>query len=337
MFKITLKLIIVRLCNIEIIKKVLSYWAGNISIFMLHNIVPKSKIIDKADPNFPMYITSEKLEQFINRFKSEYNFISIDEVGEFMHKNHQKKAICLTIDDGYKNNIEYLLPILEKYQVPAVIYVCTKFLNELGNPWWFELWDFVKNKEAISLDNTFLKKEWITKTIFEKTICYSDIKSCLMTLSLSEQKLFFLDLTKSEKRKNYNHLFLDWDDVIELDKNPLITIGAHTHAHPILKMESYDSAYEEIENSKLLLEQKLGHYIEHFAYPFGSKNEVSFRDCEIVKKLNFKTAVTSLCHKPDINCMLRLPRYGLIETESLDNIAVKINGISNFLQRHLMI
>ena len=106
-----------------------------------------------------------------------------------------------------------------------------------------------------------------------------------MTLSLSEQKLFFLDLIKSEKRKNYNHLFLNWDDVIKLDKHPLITIGAHTHSHPILKMESYNSAYKEIEKSKLLLEEKLGHCIEHFSYPFGSKNEFGYRDSEIEKNL----------------------------------------------------
>ena len=102
-------------------------------------------------------------------------------------------------------------------------------------------------------------------------------------------------------------------------------------------MENYNVAYKEIEKSKKLLEQKLGHCVNHFAYPFGSKNEFSPRDYEIIKKLNFKTALTSLCHKPTINGILKLPRYGLVEDESLDNTALKINGISNLLQKHLMV
>ena len=254
-----------------------------------------------------------------------------------MSKYNKKKAICLTFDDGYKNNLNILVPILQKYKIPATIYVCTKFLEGKGNAWWFELWDFVKKQESINLDNQFIKKNWVTKTFTQKVVFYSEIKTLIMKLSIKNRDLLLQKLIQSQKRKNYKHLFLNWNDVIELDKNPLITIGAHTHSHPVLKSENYENSYDEIKKSKLLLQQKLGHSIDHFAYPFGSKNEFGFREYDIVKKLKFKTALTSLCHKPNSKDMLNLPRYGLIESENLDNILVKINGISNLLKKHLMV
>ena len=85
----------------------------------------------------------------------------------------------------------------------------------------------------------------------------------------------FLWAYKNE-RKN-GHLFLT-DDIIEFDKDPHHNYIIRTH--PILSTERNESAYNEIKKSKLILE-KLGHSIQHFAYPF--EVEVGYREYEIKK------------------------------------------------------
>lgn len=41
-----------------------------------------------------------------------------------------KKSIILTFDDGYKNNFDYLPPLLERYDLKATIFISTKFIEE---------------------------------------------------------------------------------------------------------------------------------------------------------------------------------------------------------------
>ena len=46
-------------------------------------------------------------------------------------------------------------------------------------------------------------------------------------------------------------------------------------------------------SSKALLEQILGHTVEHFAYPFGTFNEADTREYELAYRCGFRTAVTT--------------------------------------------
>ena len=67
------------------------------------------------------------MNAFINNLKKEKN--------EFM--------IAITFDDGYKDNLVYALPILEKFEIPATIYITTKFLSENTEMWWYELSEII--------------------------------------------------------------------------------------------------------------------------------------------------------------------------------------------------
>ena len=63
---------------------------------------------------------------------------------------------------------------------------------------------------------------------------------------------------------------LIWNEINMLDKHPLVTVGANTHTHPNLKQLMEKEVLLEISKSKTLLEEKLEHSVEHYAYPFGT-------------------------------------------------------------------
>ncbi len=84
--------------------------------------------------------------------------------------------------------------------------------------------------------------------------------------------------------------YLTWNQVRELDRGGLITIGSHTINHPNLVILTPEQQRVEILGGKLELEKELGHEVTDFAYPYGSFNEISI---EVVRAAGFKTAVTT--------------------------------------------
>jgi peptidoglycan/xylan/chitin deacetylase (PgdA/CDA1 family) len=61
---------------------------------------------------------------------------------------------------------------------------------------------------------------------------------------------------------------LGWSDIEALVQAG-VEIGAHTHSHPQLDVINRDTAWEEIRRSRGVLQDRLGHEIPSFAYPFG--------------------------------------------------------------------
>jgi peptidoglycan/xylan/chitin deacetylase (PgdA/CDA1 family) len=69
------------------------------------------------------------------------------------------------------------------------------------------------------------------------------------------------------------------------------TIGAHTVDHVALAAQTPTRAAWEMKQSKLTLEQLLGHPVLDFAYPYGSFNQF---DMSQAKSLGFETAVSTM-------------------------------------------
>jgi len=85
--------------------------------------------------------------------------------------------------------------------------------------------------------------------------------------------------------------YLTWDQVRTLDKSGIVTIGGHTINHRNLaSLSAADQEYE-IARGKEILEQKLGHSVIDFAYPYGAYNEESIR---IAREAGYLTAVTTM-------------------------------------------
>ena len=61
---------------------------------------------------------------------------------------------------------------------------------------------------------------------------------------------------------------LGWSDIESLVKAG-VEIGAHTHSHPQLDVINRDTVWEEMRRSRGVLQDRLGHEISSFAYPFG--------------------------------------------------------------------
>ena len=90
-----------------------------------------------------------------------------------------------------------------------------------------------------------------------------------------------------------NELCMTWEEIGKLAADPLVTIGAHTVNHVILKKVSDEAVRSEMDVSRSVIEAAIGKRPQHFAYPVGDPTSAGPREFRIAAELGFKTAVTT--------------------------------------------
>lgn len=94
---------------------------------MYHKVLPEKEISGK---DF-MTVSAEALEKQFQYIKNHYNTLFFNDLTNCCQL---KSKLILTFDDGYLNNLQYLVPLLEKYQLKATIFIPTGLIpnNETG-------------------------------------------------------------------------------------------------------------------------------------------------------------------------------------------------------------
>ena len=126
-----------------------SPWKGRGAILMYHRILPDEQI--NEDLNLGLAVSCSNFENQVKMMKSKYKLCSMDEFLSNLKKDKNEFMLTITFDDGYKDNLIHALPILEKYKVPALIYITTRFLKRHVDLWWFELIETIQNKSELRL------------------------------------------------------------------------------------------------------------------------------------------------------------------------------------------
>lgn len=292
------------------------YFSGVATILMLHRVAQFEH--NKLFPNESMKVSPEFLDKFISRLRdSGHSFISLDELFEILKKGSKaKKCIVFTLDDGYKDNYTTAYPVFRDHNVPFAIYVTTSFPEYSAILWWYALEEIIlKNKEVI-----FNNTKYACEDFQQKNELFLKIRNVILSYvaqssAKNEIENFFhayaVDWASLAKK-----LAMTWDNIIELSRDPLCTIAGHTENHYSLNRLSESGVRDEIVGANKLIESKINRKVEHFAYPFGSRDEIGKREFDIVKTLGIKTATTTRCgnifleHK---NYLESLPRVMLAE------------------------
>ena len=105
---------------------------------MLHRVVEQRS--EKPEQR-ELEVTPEWLEQKILEYrKKEYTFISIDDLSSLSTHHSSlitKRFICVTFDDGYRDNYTLAYPLLKRLNVPFTVYVTTDFVDNRLPMWWY--------------------------------------------------------------------------------------------------------------------------------------------------------------------------------------------------------
>ncbi|MEK9772083.1 MAG: polysaccharide deacetylase family protein, partial [Opitutae bacterium] len=129
----------------------------------------------------------ENFEQHLIFLKENYELISTQTLKErIITKNLSNRSICLTFDDGYYDNFSEALPILEKYQIPATIFVCTGNIGTENEFWWDMLENLLlANKEK------YLTWNALSDVRDEVLDRYLNLQEGLKTLNVHDRMAIF--------------------------------------------------------------------------------------------------------------------------------------------------
>ena len=141
----------------------------------------------------------------------------------------------------------------------------------------------------------------------------------------------FILITKSSEKIKKSPL--NSEEILMLEKNPLITIGSHGHNHQNLKILSDDEVKYEITKSSEVLENLIKRKVKHFAYPFGGKDQVSTREYNIIEDMNFDSAVIGSVY-PIKNCnFFSLPRIYVGKNTCEKTLITLLSGFYNLASK----
>jgi len=260
----------------------------SITILVYHGIS-----YDKDPLN--MNIAPDIFESQIRYLKKNYKIISLDKAIDIINnKNIDDNYCVITFDDGYKNNIDFALPILIKYSADATIFVTCDSV-ESGNFSWSLLNDAIYKSNKTDLD---LSKYGIDSlsivTDVDKLYAIRFLHNILKQLPDEKKKEIQDHIVYHEETcGSHEREMLNWIEIVEMLETGLITIGGHTMSHPILSKVSSQIAFNEIVGCKNIIQSKIGIKVNHFAYPNGRTDDFTDETVRIIKDSGYASACTT--------------------------------------------
>ncbi len=227
------------------------------------------------------FISRASLEQHLAYFTRHFNVVTLTDYLEGAW-HAEKLTVCLTFDDGYRNNLKHVLPLLEKYQAPASFFVTA--VAAMGrDTLWPDRLDLTTalSQRSIEIDGETFRKSaggaYVSERGTLKQLCVTggDVFSVQAERALAQ----VLDLKAHPELAEYWQLMTQ-EEIRTLSESPLVTVGSHGVSHCSFEHVSRDVAREEMQRSKTWLEDVTGKEVNVFAYPFGHYTRENLDDAE---------------------------------------------------------
>ncbi len=323
-------------------------YRGSGVILAMHRVLPSSGR-PRIEANSRIEITPDFLQELILFFRHiGYEIISLDDMHQRIISSEKGKApfVCFTFDDGYSDIIEHALPIFERHNAPFTVYVIASFADQTALLWWYMIEDLLLNsKDRVEFTLNHRHYSIPTSTMEEKEAAYNLIRDMLMAIPQDQiyQAVDAIFTPYGIDAEDYKSQMLDWKQVMYLAHHPLATVGAHTLHHYNLKKLPLSQVRTEIQESKRQIEQRTGVSVMHFAYPFGSRDEVGQREFAEARACGFNTAVTIREgaifpeHRAYMHCLPRIEITGrhqditLVDMRRCGAVALARNGFRRII------
>lgn len=261
---------------------------ARLSILIYH------RVLRQPDPLFPDEVDARLFDRQMKSLTQAFNVLRLSDAARRLREGTlPPRSACITFDDGYADNAEVALPILQRYGLPCTFFIATGFLDG-GRMWNDTLIEAVRNtrKTALQLEHLGFGSH-ATGSIEERRATIGKLLNSLKYLPLAERLEKVAGVAETADCKLPDKLMLSSQQVRALHDAGM-EIGAHTVNHPILTRISDQAGEAEIVQSKHALEALLQAPITLFAYPNGRpRQDYAAQHVAIVRKLGFRAAVAT--------------------------------------------
>jgi len=235
--------------------------------------------------------------------------------------NLPDRAVVVTFDDGYADNLYNAKPALERYNVPATFFLTTGYIGHKREFWWDELDRLLlqpaklPNTLRLSVNGSTYQWKLGRAANYSKITSWRarywrarngipasrhrlwrSLSELLHALAEGERRQVLDTLlmwADAEPMVRPSHRPLSLKEVDILAKGELVEVGAHTITHPALSTLPVASQRDEILGSKARLEEVLNHPVTSFAYPYGTRSDYTAETVAIVREAGFACACSN--------------------------------------------
>ena len=286
-------------------------------------ILQYHRVVDLESDPYLLSVTPQHFDEHLSIVKKYGCPMGLRQVTNALcDKNLPPRAIVITFDDGYNDSLYTAKPLLERYDMSATVFVVTGQIGHTREFWWDELerlllqtrslpqtlrlrvnghlyeWEL---GDAINFDQDDFRRNafWNFGRSDNPTLRHRLFRSLYQLLQSlpNNQKCSVLDelLTwgAAATTVRSTHQTLSPEAVIRLAAGGLVEVGAHTVTHPVLSTVPLATQRDEIEESKMRLEEILGNPVDSFSYPHGLKSHYTEETVAAVRDAGFVCACSS--------------------------------------------
>lgn len=233
-----------------------------------------------------------------------------------------RRALAITFDDGYADNLYNAKPLLERNDLPATVFLPSGLIGQAREFWWDELDRLLLQPGVLPgtlrlhiNGRTYAWEPGAAANYSEHEAqryrhwraweaapgprhgLYRALWELLHPLPPGEQCRVLDTLVawaKAEPICRPTHRLLVEKEVLALARDGLIDIGAHTVTHPALRSLSVDAQRKEIQQGKTQLETMLERPVTTFAYPYGKQRDYTAETVALIREAAFTCACTNI-------------------------------------------
>jgi peptidoglycan/xylan/chitin deacetylase (PgdA/CDA1 family) len=254
---------------------------SRLSILIYHRVLPQ------PDPLLPSLPDVRRFDRQMALLRRSFNVLPLGVAVRCLRQQRlPPRAAAITFDDGYADNAEYALPILQRHGLSATFFIATAYLN--GGQMWND--DVIAHAWAAGLGPAAL----------------DELLRQLKYLPFAQRLRAASALAPPHDGK----LMLTSAQLQSLAAAGM-EIGAHTHRHPILATVPDEEARADIAQGKAVLEAITQQPVTLFAYPNGKPGaDYRQRHVEMVRELGFEAACSTVAGTAyEGSDVLQLPRF----------------------------
>jgi peptidoglycan/xylan/chitin deacetylase (PgdA/CDA1 family) len=295
-------------------------FSGVGAIFTLHHVRPGRDA--EFQPNRHLEVTPEFLRAMLTHLRKRgIDIITIDEVHRrLIERNFSRRFACFTLDDGYRDNRDFALPVLREFDAPLAVYVASDFAQGTGRPWWIALEKVIAKALSIEVRIGDVATRLDAGTPAAKQAAFDRLHDWLRGLpgehDIQREMEALCGRHDIDETAICRELCMSWDELKPFAEDPLVTIGSHTITHCNLARQREEIASREMAIGRARIEDMLQRPVVHLAYPYGDKDAAGAREFALARAAGFSTAVTT--------------RPGMVFRESADHLTalprVSLNG-----------
>ncbi len=243
----------------------------------------------------------ELFEAQMRFLRENYRVATLDEAcRELSSGAKTEPGVVVTFDDGYRSAYTVAFPILQKYRLPATVYLTIESV-ETGQVAWYDrvfLAMTVAPSGELQLD---LQGPWRFQlnSLEDRLRAALEVVALLRTLPNSQRRKC-CQLLENKIGLPPNALssrVLTWEEIHTMHQAG-IAFGSHTLTHPVVSQLTAQELEQELGASKCLLEKKLGNSVLDFAFPFGKASDCSAAALSTLARCGYRSAVTTV---PGVN------------------------------------